>query len=154
MKILDILKKDSMIPDLKAQDKIDVLNELSERVSQVYGIEQKELVKVLIEREELGSTGIGGGIGIPHGKLKDIEELALGFGISQEGIDFDSMDGRPTHIFFLLVTPETGKSRDDHLKLLANICRLLRSEVFKEKLISASDPDEIYNVIKEEDKEF
>jgi PTS system nitrogen regulatory IIA component len=124
MKILDVLSKDAINIDLKARDKKGVIDELVAPVAAIAGASQEGLVKVLMERERLGSTGIGGGIGIPHGKLKDIESLMLGFGISRRGVDFESMDGRPTHIFFLLLTPEN--SAGVHLKLLARISRLLK----------------------------
>jgi PTS system nitrogen regulatory IIA component len=100
----------------------------------------------------LGSTGIGGGIGIPHGKLKGLEKLVLGFGLSRKGIDFDSMDNRPTHIFFLLITPEN--STGVHLKLLARISRLLKNEDFKEKLLQTSNADELLAEIEQMDYEF
>ena len=101
---------------------------------------------------EQTSTGIGGGVGIPHGKLKDLENLLLGFGLSRSGVEFESMDSKPTYIFFLLLTPENSTGL--HLKLLARISRLLKNESFKEKLLGASDRDEIYRVIEEEDEEF
>jgi len=108
MKILDVLASESILVDLQAQDKTGVIEELARPVAQIAGVDHEELVRVLLDRERLGSTGIGGGIGIPHGKLKDLDALALGFGISRKGLDFESMDGRPTRIFFLLVTPENS----------------------------------------------
>lgn len=102
MKISEVLYKEAILVDLKANDKKGVLEELSEPVAKIAGINQQELVRVLMEREQLGSTGIGGGIGIPHGKLKKLTNLVLGFGLSRKGIDFDSMDKRPAHIFFCL----------------------------------------------------
>jgi PTS system nitrogen regulatory IIA component len=105
-----------------------------------------------MERERLGSTGIGGGIGIPHGKLKDLESLVLGFGLSRKGVDFESLDGQPTHIFFLLVTPENSMGL--HLKVLARISRILKIDPFKDRLLNAVNGDEIMEIIKEEDEEF
>lgn len=105
-----------------------------------------------MDRERLGSTGIGGGIGIPHGKLKDLDSLVLGFGLSRKGVDFESMDGRPTYIFFLLVTPENSTGL--HLKLLARISRILKNEPFRERLLNAANRDEILSIIQEEDEEF
>jgi PTS system nitrogen regulatory IIA component len=93
------------------------------------GIETRQLVRVLMERERLGSTGIGGGIGIPHGKMERLTSLVLGVGISHQGVDFESLDGRPTRIFFLLMTPENSAGL--HLKLLARISRLLKNYLFK-----------------------
>jgi PTS system nitrogen regulatory IIA component len=152
MKILDVLSKDAINIDLKARDKKGVIDELVAPVAAIAGASQEGLVKVLMERERLGSTGIGGGIGIPHGKLKDIESLILGFGISRRGVDFESMDGRPTHIFFLLLTPEN--SAGVHLKLLARISRLLKNDTFKEQLMAANFADDIVSAIREEDEEF
>jgi len=107
---------------------------------------------VLLERERLGSTGIGGGIGIPHGKLKDLDNLMIGFGLSRKGVDFESLDGEPTRIFFLLVTPENSTGL--HLKMLARISRILKNEPFKERLLRSDGADQIYEIIKEEDEEF
>jgi len=152
MKITEVLHKETILVDLKANDKKGVLEELSKPVSQIAGIKQQDLVRVLLEREQLGSTGIGGGIGIPHGKLKNLDNLVLGFGLSRKGIDFDSMDKRPTHIFFLLVTPENSTGL--HLKVLARISRLLKNDDFKEKLFQISDAEEFLNEIEQVDYEF
>jgi PTS system nitrogen regulatory IIA component len=152
MKILDVLPKDAILADLKAQDKKGILEELVEPISLLKEVNREELVRVLMERERLGSTGIGSGIGIPHGKLKDLDGLVLGFGLSRKGVDFESMDSRPTHIFFLLVTPENSTGL--HLKLLARISKLLKHDPFRERLMKAADREEIYAIIKEEDAEF
>jgi len=152
MKICDVLDRKSILPDLKARNKIGILEELVVPVAEIAGVTQKDLTKVLMERERLGSTGIGGGIGIPHGKMKNLESLVLGFGLSRRGVDFESLDGRPTHIFFLLVTPENSTGL--HLKLLARISRILKNDPFKSRLLEATDSDEILGIIKEEDEEF
>ena len=152
MKILDVLPKEAIIDNLQAQDKNGILEELVRPIADITGLDQESLVQVLVERERLGSTGIGGGIGIPHGKLKGLESLVLGFGLARKGVDFDSMDGRPTHIFFLLLTPENSTGL--HLKLLARISKILKHDPFKEKLLNAADREEIYAVIEEEDEEF
>jgi PTS system nitrogen regulatory IIA component len=89
-----------------------------------------------MERERLGSTGIGGGIAIPHGKLKNLEKVVLGFGLALKGWTFESMDGRPTHLFFLLITPENAT--DLHLKLLARVSRLLKQDDLKEMLMKCN----------------
>lgn len=152
MKILDVLYKEAILDDLKSHDKKSVLDELVAPVARIAGINHENILRVLMERERLGSTGIGDGIGIPHGKLKDLESLVLGFGLSRKGIDFESMDGRPTHIFFLLITPENSTGL--HLKLLARISRILKNEPFKERLLNAADRDDIFSIIQEEDEEF
>jgi PTS system nitrogen regulatory IIA component len=151
MKILDVLPKEAVIDDLKAVDKKGVLEELAVPVAKISGINHEDLVKVLMEREQLGSTGIGDGIGIPHGKVKGLNSLILGFGLSQKGVDFDSMDGLPAHLFFLLITPENSTGL--HLKLLARISKMLKNDIFKEKLFRATSTDEIYSIIKEEEEE-
>jgi len=152
MKILDVLQKEAILADLKAQNKKGILEELVAPVSGITGISQQDLVRVLMDRERLGSTGIGGGVGIPHGKMKELDSLVLGFGLSRNGVDFESMDSRPTHIFFLLLTPENSTGL--HLKLLARISKILKHDPFRERLLNASDNDEIYSIIQEEDEEF
>lgn len=152
MKILDVLKTEAININLTARDKKGVLDELAAPVASAAGATKDQLVKVLLERERLGSTGIGGGIGIPHGKLKNLESLVLGFGLSRQGVNFESMDGRPTHIFFLLLTPED--SAGIHLKLLARISRLLKNEDFKERLMHSQTSEDIVTAISEEDEDF
>ncbi len=152
MKILDVLTKETIIVDLKANDKKGILDELVAPVAQYAGASHDDLVKVLMERERLGSTGIGGGIGIPHGKYRDLESLVLGFGLSRKGVNFESLDGRPTHIFFLLLTPEN--SAGTHLKLLAQISKLLRDDAIKARLMQAETSEDVIAVIAEEDTEF
>ncbi len=152
MKILDVLPKEAILPDLEASDKKGVIEELASPVLHLAAVSREELVRILMERERLGSTGIGGGIGIPHGKLKDIDSLMMSFGLSRRGVDFESMDGKPTHIFFLLITPENSTGL--HLKMLARISKLLKNELFKNRLLNASNRDEIYEAIREEDEEF
>ncbi len=152
MKILDVLRKETILTDLKAKDKKGVIEELVASVSQITGINSRELVQVLLERERLGSTGIGGGIGIPHGKLANLESLIMGFGLSRKGVDFESMDGRPTHLFFLLITPENSTGL--HLKFLARISRILKNDSFKKKLMKAAGSNEVYSIIGEVDEDF
>jgi PTS system nitrogen regulatory IIA component len=152
MKILEVLQKEAILPDLNSRDKKGVIEELVSPVAQIANVNREDLVRVLMERERLGSTGIGGGIGIPHGKLRGLESLILSFGLSRKGVDFESMDGRPTHIFFLLITPENSTGL--HLKLLARISKILKNDLFKAKLLNATDRDEIFDAIREEDEEF
>jgi len=152
MKILDVLDKEAILVDLKSDDKKGVLEELVTPAARIAGVNHEEVMRVLLDREQLGSTGIGGGIGIPHGKLKGLKSLVLGFGLSRKGVDFESIDGKPTHIFFLLVTPENSTGL--HLKLLARISRILKNDLFKERLLGAADRDEILSIIKEEDDRF
>lgn len=152
MKILDLLSTEAINVDLKAKDKKGILDELVTPVAHQAGAGHEELCKVLMERERLGSTGIGGGIGIPHGKFKGLTSLVLGFGLSRQGVDFESMDGRPTHIFFLLLTPEN--SAGIHLKLLARISRLLKDDDFKTQLMNAENAEDIVAAINDKDEDF
>lgn len=153
MKILDILDKESIVTELKGASKKQVLEELIEALlERKPHLDRENLMRVLLERERLGSTGIGDGIAIPHGKLKDLDQLALSFGKSSSGIDFDSMDGKPVHLFFLLVAPESCAGI--HLRALAKIARLLKNGVVRKKLGSVSSRDEVYSVIQQEDEDF
>lgn len=152
MKLLDVLHKEAIVADLVSDDKKGILEEMAGPVAEVAGVSRESCVTVLLERERLGSTGIGEGIGIPHGKMKDLEDLVLGFGRSRDGVDFESMDGQPTRIFFLLITPE--KSTGLHLKVLARISKILKEESFKEKLLNAEGQEGIYRVIQAADEDF
>ena len=152
MRLLEFLPKEAVLSDLKAQDKKSVLTELAGPVADFAGVGHNDLVQVLMERELLSTTGIGNGIGIPHGKMKNLESFVIGFGLSRKGIDFESMDARPAHIFFLLAAPEN--SIELHLKLLARISKILKHDAFREKLLQAKDSDEIYSIIGEEDEDF
>jgi len=152
MKILDVLIKEAVLVDLKSVDKKGVLEELSAPLTGITQTDRNDLVKILMDRERLGSTGIGGGIAIPHGKMKGLETLILGFGLSRKGVNFESMDNRPSHIFFLLLTPEN--STGVHLKLLARISKLLKDETVKERLFHASTPEEVLDIIQDHDEEF
>jgi PTS system nitrogen regulatory IIA component len=108
------------------------------------------MVEVLLEREKLGSTGIGDGIAIPHGKLAGLDNLIISFGRSREGVGFDSLDGNPVYIFFLLMAPEN--SAGQHLKALAKISRMLKDRDFRKGLTEAESSEEMYNLIIEKDK--
>jgi PTS system nitrogen regulatory IIA component len=153
MKILDILAVDSIVPELKGRTKKLVLDELIDAVKQNKPhIDSDRLMKVLLERERLGSTGIGDGIAIPHGKLKDIDDLVLSFGRSIEGIDFESMDGKPVHLFFLLVAPEACAGI--HLRALAKIARLLKNGTVRKRLAKVDSREDIFSIIQQEDEDF
>ena len=151
MNIADMFKKEYIIEELKSRTRREVLTELSEMFSHAdIKVDYDNMVEVLLEREKLGSTGIGGGIAIPHGKLAGLENLIVSFGRSKDGIDFDSMDGRPVHIFFLLMAPEN--SAGQHLKALARISRMLKDDSFKTDLIKATSVESLYRIIIEKDK--
>ena len=152
MKLLDVLRKEAIVADLVSEDKKGILEELAGPAAQIAGISPDACVQVLLERERLGSTGIGEGIGIPHGKMSGLKDLVLGFGLSRRGVDFESMDGRPTHIFFLLITPENSTGL--HLKVLARISKILKNSALKESLLKAADRDEIFEAMEKEDEDF
>lgn len=150
MKIMDFLNKKSIIASLKATDKEGVIRELVDALAEAEDIRNREeLVKALIIRESLGSTGIGQGIGIPHAKSSNVKNLVAAYGLSQKGVNFDSLDGEPVHIIFLLIAPE--ESAGPHLKALARISRMLKDKYFRELLKKARDVKEILHIIQEED---
>jgi len=153
MKITDILSSDMVVADLKGTTKPDILNELAKALAAKYKeIKLSELTAVLAERERLGSTAIGDGIAIPHGKLRGVTKIIGAFGRHAEGVDFDSLDGGPSQLFFVLVAPEDSASL--HLKALARVSRLLKESSFRSRLLAAKDADELYSLIKEEDNKY
>lgn len=153
MKIAELLQPEAINDDLQATGKKEVLEELTDSIMAVEdGLDRSELIRVLQERENLGSTGIGDSVAIPHGKLREIDRLLLSFGRSRSGVDFDSMDGKPAHLFFLLIAPE--ESVGIHLKTLARISKLLKDSRVRNKLMEASDSQEIYRIIVEEEEKL
>lgn len=150
MKIVDIISPDAFIAHLRSRTKEDVLGELSERVERTHpSIKADNLASVLMEREHLGSTGIGDGIAIPHGKSSRFNRLVAAFGRSIPGIPFDSMDGKPTHLIFLLAGPV--ESTGLQLQALTRISRLLMDEAFRQQLMAANGEDELWGIFKKED---
>ena len=150
MKIAEMLRKEFIIEALTSTTKKDTLGELSQAIFQnnlLY--KPQEVVNVLLEREKLGSTGIGDGIAIPHGKLAMLDEMVVSFGRSREGIDFNAMDGKPVHLFFLLLAPENSAGL--HLKALAKLSRMLKDVDFRTELMQAGSGEEIYRVIGDKD---
>jgi nitrogen PTS system EIIA component len=153
MKIEDILAEDLVIPALTARSKADVLEELASAVSRVHPeLDRARLVQALEDRERLNSTALGDGVAIPHGKLPGLKRVFAAFGRSRPGVDFQSLDGKPTHLFFLLVAPED--SAGAHLKALARISRLLKDEAFRVRLLQAADRHELWTTIREEDSRY
>ena len=151
MKIMDFLNKKAISADLKSTDKEGIIKELVDLLIASGAVKSKKeyIVKALMAREALGSTGIGQGIGIPHGKSSYVKSLIASFGISKNGVDFESLDGEPAYIFFLLMAPED--SAGPHLKALARISRLLKDKYVREMLKKAQDEKEIIKIINEED---
>jgi len=153
MKLSEILEEVNIIPDLKAKDKKGVLEELAEVVvSHEPSLDKNSLVRILLEREHLGSTGIGDGVAIPHGKFHGISHPIISFGRSRQGLDFESMDGQPAFLFFLLVLPENAANI--HLKALARIAKILKNSSFRKVLMEVPTKEEIYQKIIQNDDDF
>ncbi len=150
MKIVEFLNEKAITAQIRSTNKEDVIRELVDVLAKAEGFRNKEeLVKVLINRENLGSTGIGQGVGIPHAKTNVVKKLVAAFGLCPQGVDFDALDGEPVYIFFLLVAPED--SAGPHLKGLARISRLLKDKYFRESLKALTDEKAILKLIREED---
>ena len=150
MKIADLLDIKAISTELTSTNKVEVLAEMVDLLRRVQpDLDAAELLAVLIDREELGSTGIGDGVAIPHGKIKALDRLLMAFARKKEGIDFDSMDNRPARLFFLLLAPESEATL--HLKALARISKLLRKEDVRRQLLDAPDPATLLRILSQED---
>ena len=153
MKIVDLIKRDMVVPALQATDKRGILEELAAYMASRHPrIEKSALAKVLIEREQLASTAIGEGVAIPHGKLASVGEIVACLGRATAGVEFDSMDGQPTYLFFVLVAPDS--STGAHLKALARISRVFKDPEFRRRLLAAPDGEAMYTVVAEEDAKY
>ena len=151
MKISEILSKQAIKIGITATTKEEALKELVDILTQVEDIgDSRSIVKALIERENLGSTGIGQGIAIPHGKTDKVKRLVAVLGISKPGVNFDALDGEPVYIFFLLVAPKA--TAGPHLKALAQISRLLRDSYFCELIRKCRTAEEVFNLVKNEEE--
>jgi len=151
MRIEEILKESCVVADIKGKTKGETLFELVDilkKANLIHNIEKA--VNVILEREKLGSTGIGDGVAIPHGKMKGIHNIVCAFGRSKDGVDFDAVDRKPVHIFFLLLAPEDSASL--HLKMLSRISKILRDPSFRKRLIDLTDAHDIYTNVVEEDR--
>jgi nitrogen PTS system EIIA component len=150
MRVADILTADLIIPNLRSTTKADVLRELAQYLATKRPeIKAEQLVTVLLDRERLGTTAIGEGIAIPHGKLPGLKGVIAVFGRSLTGIDCHSLDGQPTKLFFLLVAPD--ESAGLHLKALARVSRLLKERAFRDRLLQDATGSTLYRVICDED---
>lgn len=153
MKITDFLTPERVIPALRGREKDEVLTEMADRLAASNSKLDKEKVRhVLSEREKISTTAIGEGVAIPHGKLAAVQRIEGLFARSPEGVDFASLDGGPTHLFFVLVAPEDGAA--DHLKALARISRLLKDPAFRSRLIAGTSREEIFDIIATEDQKL
>lgn len=150
MKITEFLDKKGIKIGLESTEKPDVLKELVDVLGEVQDVgDKKSILKALVDRESLGSTGIGQGIAIPHGKTDKVKELVAVLGISQKGVNFEALDGELVYIFFLLVAPK--ETAGPHLKALAQISRLLRDTYFCELLRRCKTADELFELIRREE---
>jgi len=151
MKLKEILKYDNIIPDIKAANKKAVLEALVKSVAEVHqDIDPEKLLKILLEREQLGTTGVGDSVAIPHGKISGITQPIVAFGRCIDGVDFDALDGKLAYIFFLLIAPEQASSQ--HLQVLVRIAKILKNSAFRDKLIKSKSRDELYKIIIETDE--
>jgi len=153
VRIVDLIQRDMVIPKLSATGKFEIIRELAGFLSKGHeGIDNERLVKVLTDREALASTAIGEGVAIPHGKLPDLERIQACIGRARDGVDFDSMDGKPTHIFIVMVAPEN--STGAHLKALARISRVFKDKDFLRRLLEAPSADDMFEALRDEDSKY
>jgi PTS system nitrogen regulatory IIA component len=151
MRLADVLREENIIMDLKARDKTEVLGEMVDDISSmVSSLDRERVLQALLDREKLGTTGIGHGVAIPHGKIKGLTEMKVYFGRSRKGVNYSSMDNLPVHLFFLIMAPLNSAAA--HLKILASISHLLKSQDFRTKLMDANDKSEIYRIITEAER--
>lgn len=150
MKITDLLDVSAIAPNLGGRSKHEVLGELVDILRIVHPqLDRNEVLQTLLEREQLGSTGIGEGVAIPHGKLRGLDQLLIAFGRHRSGVDFDSMDGRPAHLFFLLLAPESEVTA--HLKALARISKILRKDGVRQRLMEAPAAAGLLEIVAQEE---
>ncbi|MBM4336838.1 MAG: PTS sugar transporter subunit IIA [Deltaproteobacteria bacterium] len=150
MKLTDILVRDACRVDIRGRTKPEVLRELADALAgAIPRLDRSELYAMLLEREKLGTTAMGDGIAIPHARIEALDRVLAVFGLSRGGVDFDSLDGRPTHLFFLLVAP--GREGSSHLLLLARLSRLLGIDGFRARLREVTSTDELFRAIEEEE---
>jgi nitrogen PTS system EIIA component len=148
MRIVEFLRPEDIVADLAVQTAEEVLAELCQRVAP-HGFDREELLQILLRREKLGSTGIGDGVAIPHGKVAGRTGLFASFGRSKSGVDFNAVDGKPCRFFFVLFVSES--SVGSHLDVLARTSRMFREPAFREAMFDAKDSAEIYRLIAEAD---
>ena len=153
MKIEEILKKESVIADLLADNKIDAIKEMVYHLKENNFIKNEEtLFNTLMEREKLGSTGIGENVAIPHGKSNETTEIITVLARSIKGIEFESLDQKPVHFICMVIAP--ANSTGQHLKALARISRLFKNQGLREGILQAENPDVIYSIITNEDSKY
>jgi fructose-specific phosphotransferase system IIA component len=153
MKVLDLLNNNYIIPDLKGESKEDVINELIDLFKDDKRVIDLEKVRdAVLEREKIMSTGVGKGFAIPHGKTNAVNDILAAFGKSNRPIEYDSLDGHPVNLVFLLVGKDNLVSK--HIKLLSRISRMMNKDEFREKLIQANTSDEILEIFRKEEENY
>jgi fructose-specific phosphotransferase system IIA component len=153
MKVLDLLSKNYIIADLKGQSKEDVINELIDLFKEDSRVIDLEKVRdAVLEREKIMSTGVGKGFAIPHGKTNAVNDILAAFGKTTQPIEYDSLDGHPVYLVFLLVGKDNLVSK--HIKLLSRISRMMNKDEFREKLIKAKSSDDILEIFKKEEENY
>ncbi len=145
MEISDLLTNENIYVSLRATSKKQALQELARRAAVISGLDERKIFDVLLERERLGTTGVGKGIAIPHGKMAELDCLHGLFARLEQAVDFDSVDDQPVDLIFLLLAPETAGA--DHLKALARVSRLLRDSAVCEKLRKSDDAETIFSLL-------
>jgi PTS system nitrogen regulatory IIA component len=145
MPLTDVVAPDAIVPALKVNGKKQALQELAARAAQISGQNERTIFETLMQREKLGSTGVGNGVAIPHGKLPKLNKLFGLFARLERPVDFEALDGQPVDLIFLLLAPEGAGA--DHLKALARVARLLRDADVARKLRESRDAEAIYAVL-------
>ncbi|MGH7826796.1 MAG: PTS sugar transporter subunit IIA [Candidatus Binatia bacterium] len=153
MKITDFLTLEGVVTSLQSKEKNAALKEMADRLAACEpSLNAQKVFQVLLDREKISTTAIGEGVAIPHGKLPGVQRVIGIFARSPEGVDFTSLDGGPTHLFFVLMAPEDAAA--DHLKALARISRLLKDPAFRSQLMAGETSQEIFSMIAAEDQKF
>lgn len=155
MKLTDFIHKDAVCINLKSNDKINVLYELVDiliKSGEINSSNREKIFNILLKREKLGSTSTGNGVAIPHGKSNLVKSVIIAIGLSRNGIDFNSIDGKKTHVFFLLIVPLSSVA--PHLKVLVRVTRLIKNKIFWDALINAKSPEDVITLIATEEKNF
>ena len=142
MEIIDLISPESVVPNLRATSKKLALQELARRAAEIAGLPERAVFDVLLERERLGTTGVGNGIAIPHGKIARVTQIFGVFARLERPIDFEAQDSAPVDLIFLLIAPESAGA--DHLKALSRTARALRDPAFTARLRASKDPAALY----------
>jgi PTS system nitrogen regulatory IIA component len=145
MNIADIISKDAVLDNVQATSKRELIQVLSSKIANISGLDERVIFDAVWERENLGSTGYGDGVAFPHARIEGLDKVSAMFARLDEAVDFDSLDGKPVDLVFLLISPENSGA--DHLTALATLSRVLKTEGACEKLRKARSVDEIYTIL-------